>query len=414
MRSIPEARLARVEPGCILDRLRDAAEEHHLTFGPDPSTHDHNTLGGMIGNNSCGVHSIMAGRTSDNVRALDIVTYDGVSMTVGPTDAEEFAAIVAEGGRRSEIYLALDAFRERYGDLIRARFPQIPRRVSGYANLDALLVENGFNVARALVGTEGTCVTILEATLELIPSPRQRVLAVIGFADVFAAADAVPEVLEYGPIGLEGIDRLLIDFIREKHLHEEDLRMLPEGSGWLVAEFGGDTVDEAKDAAGKARSTPSSERGNAPELVDEHGGSGRRCGPCARRRLAPPPMFPTCRRPTPAGRTAPCRARRSGDYLRDLKKLFHKHGYEASVYGHFGDGLIHCRVDFDLRTRSGREDLARLHGRGGRPRRRLWRLALRRAWRRSGPRRTAGEDVRAGARRRLPRVQGDLGSRRAG
>src|SRR5262249_55957772 len=154
-------------------------------------------LGGMLGNNSCGVHSVMAGRTSDNVESLDIVTYDGERMTVGRTSDDELRQIVAGGGRRSEIYRQLVAFRDRYGDLIRARYPKIPRRVSGYENLDQLLPENGFDVARALVGTESTCVTILRARLKLVESPPKRVLAIIGFDDVFKAADAVPEVLRF-------------------------------------------------------------------------------------------------------------------------------------------------------------------------------------------------------------------------
>ena len=222
-------KLARVEPGCVLDHLRDAAEQHGLTFGPDPATHDHNTLGGMLGNNSCGVHSVMAGRTSDNVETLDILTYDGERMTVGPTSDEELRDILEAGGRRAEIYRALDNFRNKYADLIRARFPNIPRRVSGFENLDQLLPENGFNVARALVGTEATCVNILQAKLNLVHSPPQRVLAIVGFEDVFAAGDAVPEMLEFNPIAVEGMDDMLVDFITRKHLHPDDLKVLPEG-----------------------------------------------------------------------------------------------------------------------------------------------------------------------------------------
>src|SRR5437763_170558 len=97
-------RLAAVEPGCVLDTLRTAAVRHGLTFGPDPATHDHNTLGGMLGNNSCGVHSVLAGRTSDNVNTLEIVTYNGEWMTVGRTSEAEFRAILAAGGRRAAIY----------------------------------------------------------------------------------------------------------------------------------------------------------------------------------------------------------------------------------------------------------------------------------------------------------------------
>jgi FAD/FMN-containing dehydrogenase len=151
-----------VQPGVVLDTLRNQAEVHKLTFAPDPSTHNRCTIGGMIGNNSCGTHSLLGGKTVDNVEELRILLYDGTQMTVGPaTTTKNWIAFFEEGGRRAEIYAALRAIGNRYADLIRARFPQIPRRVSGY-NLDELLPER-FNVARALVGTEGTCVTVLEA-----------------------------------------------------------------------------------------------------------------------------------------------------------------------------------------------------------------------------------------------------------
>jgi FAD/FMN-containing dehydrogenase len=242
--------------------LRAAAAEHGLTFGPDPATHDHNTLGGMLGNISCGVHSVYAGRTADNVRSLEILTYDGLRMTVGPTNEADVRANIATGGRRGEIYRRLDQLRWKYAQLIRERYPDIPRRVSGY-NLDNLLPENGFNVARALVGSEGTCVTILEATLELVHSPPKRALAVLGFPDIFAAGDAVPFVRGHGPIGLEAMDDLLIEFMKDKHRDMSPVSVLPEGKGWLIAEFGGDRQDEASaraqamlDALGRAHHRP--------------------------------------------------------------------------------------------------------------------------------------------------------------
>ncbi|MGH9693902.1 MAG: FAD-binding oxidoreductase, partial [Bryobacteraceae bacterium] len=153
----PRHKYAWVEPGLIDDDLRDAAEKHHLTLAPDPATHEYCTLGGMIGNNSCGVHSVMGGKTVDNVEELDILTYDGARMTVGATSESELASIIRKGGRKGEIYAKLKSIRDRYAALIRERYPNIPRRVSGY-NLDQLLPENGFHVARALVGTESTCV----------------------------------------------------------------------------------------------------------------------------------------------------------------------------------------------------------------------------------------------------------------
>ncbi len=234
------SRLARVEPGIVLDALRFEAEKHELTFAPDPATHSRYTLGGMIGNNSCGVHALMGGKTVDNVESLDILLYDGTRMRVGRTTEEELTAIIAAGGRRGEIYAGLRRLRDTYAELVRKRFPDIPRRVSGY-NLDQLLPENGFNVAKALVGTEGTCVTILEAECELKPSPQHRRLVALGFSDAFIAADHVPAVLVHKPIGLEGFDGLLVDFMLRKNLLVEDVKLLPAGQGFLLCEFGADS-----------------------------------------------------------------------------------------------------------------------------------------------------------------------------
>ena len=181
----PAKRLARVEPGIVLDRLRDAAEVHHLTYAPDPATHSRCTLGGMIGNNSCGVHGLLGGKVVDNVESLDIVLYDGTRMTVGATTPEQLEALIRAGGRVGQIYAGLARIRDRYATLIREKFPRIPRRVSGY-NLDELLPENNFHVARALVGSEGTCANIVSATLNLTASPPFRVLTVLGFDDPFS------------------------------------------------------------------------------------------------------------------------------------------------------------------------------------------------------------------------------------
>jgi FAD/FMN-containing dehydrogenase/Fe-S oxidoreductase len=344
-------KLARVEPGCVLDHLREAAERQNLTFGPDPATHDHNTLGGMLGNNSCGVHSVMAGRTSDNTETLDILTYDGLRMTVGPTSEGEFKSILQAGGRRAEIYRALDAFRSKYADLIRAKYPQIPRRVSGYENLDALFPENGFNVAKALVGTEATCVLILEAELNLVPSPPQRVLGIIGFKDVYAAADAVPEVLPFKPIAVEGIDDMLVDFITRKHLRPDDVKILPEGKGWLVCEFGADTIDAAAEAAGKALGAFKDKGCDTVLLRDAE--PQKKMWALREAALAATAHVPDWPEGHPGWEDSAVAPEKLGNYLRELKALFHHHGYDASVYGHFGDGLIHCRIDFDLGTEKG-------------------------------------------------------------
>src|SRR5947209_17215157 len=231
----PERRIARVQPGVILDHLRNQAEKHNLTFGPDPASHSRCTLGGMIGNNSCGVHSVMSGKTDENIEELEIVTYDGQRMRVGQTSDSELQTIIRTGGRRGEIYAGLKTIRDQYGDHVRRRFPNIPRRVSGY-NLNFLLPENGFHVGRALVGSEGTCVTVLEAKCRLVESPPARVLLVIAYPDVYQCADRVPEVMTHSPIGLDGMDNLLVEYTRRKGINSEGLALLPEGGGWLFAE----------------------------------------------------------------------------------------------------------------------------------------------------------------------------------
>jgi FAD/FMN-containing dehydrogenase len=245
----PERRLARVQPGVIRDQLADLCEErHNLTFAPDTSTHEYATFGGMLGNNSCGVHSVMAGRTADNLEEMEIVTYDGLRMRVGPPSEEELERIIAAGGCRGEIYAAMRDLRDRYADLVRARYPDIPRRVSGY-NLDELLPEKGFNVARALVGSEGTLATVLEATVRLVHSPPSRSLLVLGYPSVYEAADHVGEILEFKPTGLEGLDRTLIEDMVGKGEHTSEVPLLPDGDGWLLVEFGGETKEESDERA---------------------------------------------------------------------------------------------------------------------------------------------------------------------
>jgi len=355
MRSVieldPAGRFARVQPGIVLDALRLEAEKHELTFAPDPATHSRCTLGGMIGNNSCGVHALFGGKTVDNVEALDILLYDGTRMRVGRTTEEELTAIIAAGGRRGEIYAGLRRLRDTYSDLVRARFPDIPRRVSGY-NLDQLLPENGFNVARALVGSEGTCVTILEATCELKPSPQYRRLIALGFDDAFIAADHVPAVLAFKPIGLEGFDDYLVECMMRKNLLVDDVKLLPAGGGILLCEMGADSPEEV-DRMVDAVLAGSKHFDQVPTCALYTPEEAERVWKVRESGLGASVFVPGEKSGWEGWEDSAVAPEVLGAYLRDLFALNARYGYRTPMYGHFGQGCVHLRMTFDLRTADG-------------------------------------------------------------
>jgi FAD/FMN-containing dehydrogenase/Fe-S oxidoreductase len=345
----PDQGFARVQPGVVLDTLRNQAELHELTFAPDPSTHNRCTIGGMIGNNSCGTHSLLGGKTVDNVDELRILLYDGTQLTVGATSEEQLDAKVRAGGREAEIYAQLRTIRDQYSPLIRARFPQIPRRVSGY-NLDELLPEHRFHVARALVGTEGTCAIVLEAKLKLIHSPQHRTLVGIGYEDAFVAADHVPEILKFSPIGLEGFEGSIVDGLKSKGAPHVDL--LPEGRGILLVEFGSDdparTEDIARKLIGRLKSAdaPPTTRLYTKDEARQVWHL-REAGPRAAA------FAPGAVAEWEGWDDAAVAPEKLGAYLRDIRKLMDEYNYRGSFYGHFGHGCIHMRVSFDLQSEKG-------------------------------------------------------------
>jgi Fe-S oxidoreductase/FAD/FMN-containing dehydrogenase len=342
-------RRARVEPGLILDHLREPAQnEHGLTFGPDPSTHNHCTLGGMIGNNSCGTHSVMSEfhgpgpLTADQVVELEVLTYRG----------ERFRVRRDGHDAPPELVEKLEDLAARYGDRVRERYPRIPRRVSGY-NLDRLLPEHGFNLAAALTGTESTCATILEATVELIPSPPVRSLVVLGYEDAAVAGDHVAEVREHAPLALEGVDDTLMKDMKLVGLHDEELSMLPEGRGYLLVEFGGDTEADADAKAHDLIAAARKHKGlKGAKLYDDrrseqHIWDVREAG------LGATAFVPGKPDTYEGWEDSAVPPERVGDYLRALGKLASAYGYESALYGHYGQGCIHARWNWDLVTREG-------------------------------------------------------------
>ena len=347
-----DGKTARVQPGCINDDLRDAAEVRHLTWGPDPATHSRNTFGGMIGNNSCGMHAQMAGKTEENVEELEIVTYDGERMTVGPTSDAQLESIIAGGGRRGAIYAALRDLRDKYADAIRSRFPDIPRRVSGFA-LDQLLPENGFNVARALVGTESTCVTIIEAKVRLVRSPPFRTMVLLGFPDLGSAADLVPFCDSFGPIALEGMSAVIFRYMKLKGESDSGRALFPEGEAWLICEFGGESEDEAAQRAHafmdacKARPNP------PPMTFFDDDRRQKELWNFRDEALGSTSKIPNQDDYYPGWEDSAVDPKRLGEYIRKFEQMLAEYGYEGCLYGHFGQGCVHISINFDLFTAAG-------------------------------------------------------------
>ncbi len=346
----PQQKIAEVEPGIVLDNVRNEAEKHRLTFGPDPASHNRCTIGGMIGNNSCGVHSVYAGKTAENIEELEVLTYQGLRIRVGETSDEMLQQKINGNGPEAEIYARLKSLGDRYAQLIRQKYPKIPRRVSGY-NLDQLLPENGFHVARALVGTESTCVLVLNAKLNLVHSPPYRKLVVLGYPDMATAGDHLMEILSHKPFALEGIDDWLVDAARKKGYLSENLALLPEGGGWLLVECGGGSMQEAEAHAESLKKGIASNGVSVrtyDSLQQDH-----KVWRIRESALGLTAFVPGKPETWEGWEDAAVPPEKVGSYLREFRKLLDQFQYDAALYGHLGDGCVHTRINFDLFTAEG-------------------------------------------------------------
>ncbi len=326
----PERRTAVVQPGVICDDLRTAAGAHGLTFGPDPSTHSRCTLGGMIGNNSCGSHSVAWGTTADNVHELDVLTYGGERVRAAQ-GLHDLPARLRDGIR---------SLAGQHLALLRTGFPELPRRISGYA-LDELLPEKNADLARALTGSEGTLGVVTEATVRLVQAPAARALAVLGYPDESAAAEAAHTLLPYGPLTVEGMAADLV----------AGATGLPKGGAWLFVEVGGATREEALSRAQEVARA-------AAEATTDHTVVADPAGQRALWRVREDASGTATRTPDgseawPGWEDCAVPPPRLGAYLRDFRALMAQHGLRGTPYGHFGDGCIHVRIDFDLLTEPG-------------------------------------------------------------
>jgi FAD/FMN-containing dehydrogenase/Fe-S oxidoreductase len=363
-------RLVTCEPGVINEALSQETGKQNLVYGPDPSTHSRCTIGGNIGNNSCGVHSVQSQlygpgpRTSDNVEALEIVTYDGERFWVGVNEEDKLDEIIRAGGRKGEIYAQLRNLRDRYLAEIRRGYQpvtELPRRVSGY-NLDELLPERGFNVARALVGTESTCVTVLQATVKLTPALFERTLVTVSFPTVGDSGDIIPAIFEsWKPIGCEALDRMLVDDVRLEGKSAENITQLPhheDAEAWLLIQFGADSTEESEQQAAAFASWLTDKQGIAQDRIvimrsKQEGGRSQELWQIREGGLGATAFPPDGHDHWPGWEDSAVPPARIGDYLRDLQQLYERHNLRGSMYGHFGQGCVHSRISFDLRTAEG-------------------------------------------------------------
>jgi FAD/FMN-containing dehydrogenase/Fe-S oxidoreductase len=330
----PEAATATVQPGVVLDDLQAAAGAAGLRFGPDPSTHDRCTLGGMLGNNACGSRALAYGRTADNVLELEVICGTGQRLRAGPGAVGRVPALEA-------------VVRSGLGP-IRTSFGRFRRQISGYS-LEHLLPERGGDLARALVGSEGTLAVVLRATVRLVRAPAATTLVVLGYPDMAAAADAVGTVLPLSPVAVEGIDARIVEVVRRRGRVVPEL---PKGGGWLLVELGGDGAAAAEAAAGRLVRAAGDDALAARILADpaeaaaiwrireDGAGFGGRSPAGA---------------PAWAGwEDAAVPPERLGAYLRDFEALLATHGLGGIPYGHFGDGCMHVRIDFPFDRPEGR------------------------------------------------------------
>ena len=351
-----EKHTARVQPGVVLDDLNAVARALDLTFGSGPRRHAWCTIGGMVGNNSCGTHALYAGKTVDNVEELVVITYEGQRMVLRCCDDEESLDPASDDGDAGRIIRELRTLRREFANDIQSGYPSVSRRVSGY-NLDQLLPENGFHLARAMVGTESTCALVTEITVSLSPWPRHRILVVLGYDNIYEAADHVPELLRFNLIGLEGFDGRLVEQMRRADLNVENLRLLPDGEGWLWLEIGAESTARAELKAEElVQSLPSQVRAvilrnqSEQEQVWRVRESG--LGATAR---------PTNQAVNYEGwEDAAVAPENLGRYLRGIRDLWAEFDYSGAWYGHFGQGCVHTRNNFDLSSIEGSKSTAPL------------------------------------------------------
>jgi FAD/FMN-containing dehydrogenase/Fe-S oxidoreductase len=326
----PDAATATVDPGVVQESLQRAAAPYGLRFGPDPSTSTRCTIGGMVGNNACGPRALGYGTSAANMVDGEIVTGSGETLTLSSPGVT---------GQR-----VIDLVAANLGT-VRTEFGRFGRQVSGYS-LEHLLPEKGRDLARFFAGTEGTLGFATRLTVRLVGDPAHRVTVALGYATMADAADAMPVVLPFRPTACEGLDRRIVDVVR-RQLGDSAVPPLPRGDGWVFVEISGEDLAEATDRARKLVAAAGAIEGWVADPVSAAALWKIRADGAG---LAGVSLS----RPAHGGwEDAAVPPDRLGVYLRDFDALLTSYGLEGLPYGHFGDGCVHCRIDFPLTALDG-------------------------------------------------------------
>ncbi|QXT63765.1 FAD-binding and (Fe-S)-binding domain-containing protein [Tessaracoccus palaemonis] len=323
------SRTAVIDPGVVQEQLQVAARSFGLRLGPDPSTSTRCTVGGMIGNNACGPRALGYGRMADNVVSLDIITGTGELVTLGTDDLPELRNLVAANL-----------------GIIRTEFGTFSRQVSGYS-LEHLLPENRFDTPRFFAGTEGTLGVIVRATVQLVADAPERVMVALGYPTMPDAGDDISRLLQFSPTACEGLDRRIVDVVIAKN-GPDSVGVLPAGDGWMFLELVGEDAAEVRDRAERLLAYAHATEGwvvddpaRAAELWKIRADGAGLAGV-------------SLERPAYGGwEDAAVPPQHLGTYLREFDALLARHGLQGLPYGHFGDGCVHCRIDFPLTADGG-------------------------------------------------------------